>query len=131
MDSDDKQGDDPDDTMVMAITMTRNQFAKSLQLTNFFRKIVPPAQTQSFFYARQRSMDWHYVRQRMYYVRNTMYVVGLDGVGLDYSPTRLCLGLCFLSMVEMMMMRRRMKIIKKSVGLDISLLVGTKIDMNL
>ena len=50
----------------------------------------------------------------MYYVRNTMYVVRLDGVGLDYSPTtRLCLGLFFLSMVEMMMMRRRMKIIKK------------------
>ena len=40
-----------------------------------------------------------------------MYVVRLDGVGLDYSPTRLCLGLFFLSMVEMMMMRRRRKII--------------------
>ena len=57
----------------------------------------------------------------MYYVRNTMYVVRLDGVGLDYSPTRLCLGLFFLSMVEMM--RRRMKIFRKSVGLNISLSV--------
>ena len=52
-----------------------------------------------------------------------MYVVRLDGVGLDYSPTRLCLGLFFLSMVEMMMRRMRMKIIRKSVGLNISLSV--------
>ena len=49
MDSEDEQGDDLDDTMMMAITMTRNQFAKSLQLTNFSREIVPPAPTQSFF----------------------------------------------------------------------------------
>ena len=42
-----------------------------------------------------------------------MYVVRLDGVGLDYSPTRLCLGLLFLSMLEMM--RRRMKIFIKKV----------------
>ena len=68
-------------------------------------------------------MDLYYVRQRMYYVRNTMYVVRLDGVGLDYSPTRLCLGLFFLSMVEMMMRRMRMKIIRKGVGLNISLSV--------
>ena len=42
MDSEDEQEDDHDDIiMMMAITMTRNQFAKSLQLTNFFREIVP------------------------------------------------------------------------------------------
>ena len=42
MDSEDEQDDDHDDIiMMMAITMTRNQFAKSLQLTNFFREIVP------------------------------------------------------------------------------------------
>ena len=63
-------------------------------------------------------MDLYYVRQRMYYVRNTMYVVRLDGVGLDYSPTRLCLGLFFLSMVEMMMRRMRMKIIRKKCGIE-------------
>ena len=47
-----------------------------------------------------------------------MYVVGLDGVGLDYSPTRLCLGLFFPSMVEMMMMMRRRKIIRKKHGIE-------------
>ena len=67
----------------------------------------------------------------MYYVRNTMYVVRLDGVGLDYSPTRLCLGLFFPSMVEMMMMRRRRKIIRKSIGLNISLSVVSTIYVNL
>ena len=50
MDSEDEQDDDHDDIiMMMVITMTRNQFAKSLQLTNFSREIVPPAPTQSFF----------------------------------------------------------------------------------
>lgn len=49
MDSEDEQGDDLDETMMMAITMTRNQFAKSLHLTNFSREIVHPAPTQSFF----------------------------------------------------------------------------------
>ena len=66
----------------------------------------------------------------MYYVRNTMYVVRLDGVGLDYSPTRLCLGLFFLSMLEMMMMRRRMMIIRKVMRLNIFLSVVTTINMN-
>ena len=66
----------------------------------------------------------------MYYVRNTMYVVRLDGVGLDYSPTRLCLGLFFLSMLEMMMMRRRMMIIRKIMRLNIFLSVVTTINMN-
>ena len=48
MDSEDEQDDDHDDIiMMMAITMTRNQFAKSLQLTNFFREIVPLDPTQS------------------------------------------------------------------------------------
>ena len=52
-----------------------------------------------------------------------MYVVRLDGVGLDYSPTRLCLGLFFLSMLEMMMIRRRMMIIRKVMRLNIFLSV--------
>ena len=59
-----------------------------------------------------------------------MYVVRLDGVGLDYSPTRLCLGLFFLSMLEMMMMRRRMMIIRKIMRLNIFLSVVTTINMN-
>ena len=58
MDSEDEQGDDLDDTMMMAITMTRNQFAKSLQLTNFFREIVPPAPTQSFFKLDKDLVSW-------------------------------------------------------------------------
>ena len=53
-----------------------------------------------------------------------MYVVRLDGVGLDYSPTRLCLGLFFLSMLEMMM------IIRKIMRLNIFLSVVTTINMN-
>ena len=49
MDSEDEQDDDHDDIiMMMAIAMTRNQFEKSLQLTNFFREIVPLDPTQSF-----------------------------------------------------------------------------------
>ena len=49
MDSEDEKDDDHDDIiMMMAITMTRNQFAKSLQLTNFFREIVSLDPTQSF-----------------------------------------------------------------------------------
>ena len=49
MDSEDEQDDDHDDEiMMMAITMTRNQFAKSLQLTNFCREIVPLDPTQNF-----------------------------------------------------------------------------------
>ena len=59
-----------------------------------------------------------------------MYVVRLDGVGLDYSPTRLCLGLFFLSMLEMMMMRRRMMITRKIMRLNIFLSVVTTINMN-
>ena len=59
-----------------------------------------------------------------------MYVVRLDGVGLDYSPTRLCLGLFFLSMLEMMMIRRRMMIIRKVMRLNIFLSVVTTINMN-
>ena len=53
-----------------------------------------------------------------------MYVVRLDGVGLDYSPTRLCLGLFFPSMVEMMRRRIRMKIIKKKCGIEYFLVSG-------
>ena len=59
-----------------------------------------------------------------------MYVVRLDGVGLDYSPTRLCLGLFFLSMLEMMMRRRTMMIIRKIMRLNIFLSVVTTINMN-